>query len=69
MLRGRVFPSPEQWRDQIFYQGLPDQFSDGREAARPLFDHNHSELCPPTCQAIPPHSVILFLTYFIPDLD
>jgi glycosidase len=36
--RGRVFPSPRQWRDQIFYQLLPDRFSDGREATRPMFD-------------------------------
>lgn len=36
--RGRVFPSPANWRDQILYQLLPDRFSDGREAERPLFD-------------------------------
>lgn len=38
--RGRVFPSPGQWRDQVFYQILPDRFSDGREASRPMFDLN-----------------------------
>ena len=36
--RGRVFPSPARWRDQIFYQLLPDRFSDGREDTRPVFD-------------------------------
>ena len=36
--RGRVFPSPATWRDQLFYQLLPDRFSDGREATRPMFD-------------------------------
>ncbi|MGA7932407.1 MAG: alpha-amylase family glycosyl hydrolase [Kovacikia sp.] len=41
--RGRVFPSPVNWRDQILYQLLPDRFSDSREAQRPMFDHNHSE--------------------------
>ena len=34
--RGRVFPSPSHWRDQIFYQLLPGRFSDGREATRPV---------------------------------
>jgi glycosidase len=41
--RGRVFPSPSHWRDQIFYQLLPDRFSDGREDTRPLFDPNHPD--------------------------
>src|SRR5581483_11776333 len=36
--RGRVHPSPSQWRDQVLYFLLPDRFSDGREASRPLFD-------------------------------
>jgi glycosidase len=36
--RGRVFPSPISWRDQIFYQLLPDRFSDGKEDTRPIFD-------------------------------
>jgi glycosidase len=36
--RGRVFPSPQSWRDQILYFLLPDRFSDGAEAGRPLFD-------------------------------
>jgi glycosidase len=36
--RGKVHPSPKSWRDQIFYQLLPDRFSDGQEATRPLFD-------------------------------
>ena len=41
--RGRVFPSPSHWRDQIFYQLLPDRFSDGGEATRPMFDYRHPE--------------------------
>jgi glycosidase len=36
--RGGVHPSPIDWRDQIFYQLLPDRFSDGREAKREMFD-------------------------------
>ncbi|HEX8252154.1 MAG TPA: alpha-amylase family glycosyl hydrolase, partial [Thermoanaerobaculia bacterium] len=38
--RGRVEPSPADWRDQTFYFLLPDRFSDGRESTRPLFDRN-----------------------------
>ena len=41
--RGRVFPSPSQWRDQILYQLLPDRFSDGREGSRPMFDPTQPE--------------------------
>ena len=33
--RGRVHPSPIDWRDQIFYQLLPDRFSDGSNWALP----------------------------------
>lgn len=36
--RGPVFPSPLIWRNHVFYQILPDRFSDGREHERPLFD-------------------------------
>jgi glycosidase len=36
--RGRVHPSPANWRDQIFYQLLPDRFSDGREKEREAFE-------------------------------
>lgn len=36
--RGRVFPSPISWRDQILYQILPDRFSDGQEHHRPCFN-------------------------------
>lgn len=39
--RGRVFPSPADWRDQTLYFLLPDRFSDGQEAARPVFDPNN----------------------------
>ena len=41
--RGRVFPSPATWRDQVFYQVIPDRFSDGKEDTRPLFDRTHPE--------------------------
>ena len=41
--RGRVFPSPVNWRDQILYQLLPDRFSDGREGDRPIFDPSQSQ--------------------------
>ena len=30
------FPSPIDWRDQVLYFLLPDRFSDGKEASRPL---------------------------------
>jgi glycosidase len=36
--RGRVFPSPQEWRDQILYFLLPDRFSDAREPERPAFE-------------------------------
>lgn len=39
--RGKVFPSPSNWRDQILYQLLPDRFSDGKEAQRKLFDRKN----------------------------
>lgn len=38
--RGRVFPSPQRWKDQVLYQLLPDRFSDGKENERPLYDRN-----------------------------
>ena len=38
--RGRVFPSPVLWRNHVFYQILPDRFSDGREPERPLYDRD-----------------------------
>ncbi|MEG3436922.1 alpha-amylase family glycosyl hydrolase [Pannus brasiliensis CCIBt3594] len=41
--RGRVYPSPRTWRDQIFYQLLPDRFSDGNEGDRPMFDYRHPD--------------------------
>jgi glycosidase len=41
--RGQVFPSPRTWRDQTLYQLLPDRFSDGREAQRPMFDYRNRE--------------------------
>jgi glycosidase len=30
------FPSPIDWRDEVLYFLLPDRFSDGKEASRPL---------------------------------
>ena len=36
--RGRVYPSPATWRDQVLYFLLPDRFSDGKEASKPAFD-------------------------------
>ncbi|MFO0015371.1 MAG: alpha-amylase family glycosyl hydrolase [Synechococcaceae cyanobacterium] len=41
--RGDVHPSPVLWRNHIFYQILPDRFSDGREHERPLFDRHNPE--------------------------
>lgn len=41
--RGRVFPSPTRWNDQILYQLLPDRFSDGQESTKPLFDRHNPE--------------------------
>jgi glycosidase len=41
--RGRVFPSPRRWKDQICYQILPDRFSDGKESQRPVFDPDYPE--------------------------
>ncbi len=41
--RGRVFPSPVNWRDQILYQLLPDRFSDGKEMQRAMGDLTHLE--------------------------
>jgi glycosidase len=31
-------PSPVDWRDEVIYFLLPDRFSDGQEAGRPLLD-------------------------------
>ncbi len=36
--RGKVFPSPSEWRDQVLYFLMPDRFSNGQEAARPRYD-------------------------------
>jgi glycosidase len=43
--RGRVHPSPLNWRDQILYQLLPDRFSDGREVGREMFDQAYPTRC------------------------
>ena len=41
--RGRVQPSPIDWRDQILYQLLPDRFSDGLETEREQFDRKNRD--------------------------
>ncbi len=41
--RGRVFPSPAAWRDHVFYQIIPDRFSDAREGVRPLYDPDRAD--------------------------
>ncbi|MCC5599604.1 alpha-amylase family glycosyl hydrolase [Nostoc favosum] len=39
--RGRVYPSPINWRDQFLYQLILDRFSDDNENQRELFDHTN----------------------------
>ncbi|MCC5605909.1 hypothetical protein LC612_03650 [Nostoc sp. CHAB 5834] len=39
--RGRVYPSPVNWRDQFLYQLILDRFSDDNEHQRELFDHTN----------------------------
>ncbi len=39
--RGKVYPSPRTWRDQVLYFLLPDRFSDGLESRRPIFDRKN----------------------------
>lgn len=36
--RQTYFPSPGDWRDEVIYFLLPDRFSDGNEAGRPMLD-------------------------------
>lgn len=36
--RALAHPSPADWRDEVIYFLLPDRFSDGQEAGRPLLD-------------------------------
>lgn len=43
--RGPVHPSPADWRDETLYFLLPDRFSDGREAERPLYTTAAPESC------------------------
>lgn len=38
--RERYFPSPVDWRNQVFYFLLVDRFSDGDEQRRPLLDRS-----------------------------
>ena len=37
----RYFPSPIDWRDEVLYFLLPDRFSDGNEASRPLLTRDN----------------------------
>lgn len=37
----RFHPSPADWRDEVLYFLLPDRFSDGGEASRPLLDRTN----------------------------
>ena len=39
--RQEFFPSPQDWRDEVIYFLLPDRFSDGNEAQRPLLDRRN----------------------------
>jgi glycosidase len=39
--KGNGYPSPDDWRDEVIYFLLPDRFSDGREAGRPLLDRRN----------------------------
>ncbi len=41
--RGEVFPSPDDWADQVLYFLLPDRFSDGRENERPMYERDHAD--------------------------
>jgi hypothetical protein len=36
--RAHYHPSPGDWRDEVIYFLLPNRFSDGQEASRPLLD-------------------------------
>lgn len=38
---GSFHPSPADWRDEVLYFLLPDRFSDGGEANRPLLDRGN----------------------------
>src|SRR5688572_21189055 len=40
---GNYSPSPIDWRDEVIYFLLPDRFSDGDEAQRPLLDRRDRE--------------------------
>jgi glycosidase len=39
--RENFFPSPQDWRDEVIYFLLPDRFSDGKEAQRPLLNRTN----------------------------
>src|SRR5262245_48132948 len=46
--RAAYLPSPADWRDEVIYFLLPDRFSDGGEAARPLVDPKNPKSNRPT---------------------
>ncbi|HVT80628.1 MAG TPA: alpha-amylase family glycosyl hydrolase, partial [Phycisphaerae bacterium] len=46
--RTKYFPSPADWRDEVIYFLLPDRFSDGQEATRPMLDVNNRQAARPT---------------------
>jgi hypothetical protein len=39
--RANFFPSPQDWRDEVIYFLLPDRFSDGNDAQRPLLNRTN----------------------------
>src|SRR5262245_29931856 len=44
---GSFNPVPGDWRDEILYFLLPDRFSDGGEANRPLLDRSNRSAARP----------------------
>ena len=51
---GGFHPSPGDWRDEVLYFLLPDRFSDGREAQRPLLDRENPAAARPARSASEP---------------
>ncbi|MBI1760366.1 MAG: alpha-amylase [Acidobacteria bacterium] len=45
--RQQFHPSPTDWRNEVLYFLLPDRFSDGQEAGRPLLDRNNIQAARP----------------------
>ena len=46
--RETYFPSPADWRDEVLYFLLPDRFSDGQEAGRPIVDGSNPAAARPS---------------------